>query len=264
MDTRPADARAVAPPPLPAGIATKLADLRARMARTKVREAAFAALLATLVSLGLVVALDRALDTPSLVRAALLGAALLVAAVALPRAYYRWVYWFRSPLAVALRAAAVDPDAGERLLGVYELCTNAEEFSRSPELTRAAIDSATVALAPVDLAHIAPRSRHRGLAALSTAAAAVLVVSAFIMPGATASSFLRWLAPFSDTPRFTFTRVAPFERTFVVAQGEPTELSFSLAPETLARPAEARLVPVGDKAARRRFPALRVNGDADG
>ena len=68
MDTRPADALAVAPPPLPAGLATKLADLRAQMARTKLREAAFAALLAALVSLGLVVALDRALDTPPLAR----------------------------------------------------------------------------------------------------------------------------------------------------------------------------------------------------
>jgi hypothetical protein len=268
MDTRPADARTVAPPPLPAGVAAQIADLRARMARTKLREAAFAALLVALVSLGLVVALDRALDTPPLVRAVLLGAALLVAALALPRAYYRWVYWFRSPLAVALRAAAVDPDAGERLLGVYELCTNGEEFARSPELTRAAIDAAAVALAPVDLAHIAPRSRHRGLAALSIAAAAALVVTAFMMPGATASSFLRWLAPFGDHPRFTFTRVAPFERTFVVAQGEPTELAFALAPDTLDHPTEARLVPVGDDAARRRFPALRVpasvgQGEAD-
>jgi len=237
----PRSAAAAAGLTLPASLAAQLAALRAVMARTKLREAAAAGVLAFTAGYLAVYTVDRWFDTPGAARLVALTLGLIVGAVLVPLAYLRWVRAFRTPLAVARRAALIDPGAGDRVLGVLELCTNTEELRRSPELTRAAVAAADRDLAGGSLEHVAPRSRHQGLTSLAAVALAAVIALVCVSPAAAWSSLLRYLAPFGAVERYTFTQVAPYVEHPIVARDEPFMLEFQLASTTRRTPERARL-----------------------
>lgn len=61
--------------------------------------------------------------------------------------------------------------------------------------------------------------------AMLTLAMALLI----ILPEASRSTFMRWLLPMSQNPRFTFVRIEGLPGELVVARGEPFELRFGVA-----------------------------------
>ena len=148
------------------------------------------------------------------------------------------------------------PQVGDQLLGVIELVHNESEQARSRALCEAAIgrsprtpSSATSATrCPTRGTGSGPGWRPCPLAA------AVGLLALF--PAAAANAWARLLAPWRDTPRYTFAALEPLPDRLVVAHGEPFAVTAELdatAPPGGRREGEVRL---GDQHAGRR-PAAR-------
>ena len=107
-------------PPFPEGIDRSLRAFRARMRREKLWEAAALCGLAGAGSFLAAAGVDRLFDTPSLLRAALLGLACGCVATVLPLTLSRWVLRHRTVGSIAREVASRDPRTGDRLLGILD------------------------------------------------------------------------------------------------------------------------------------------------
>lgn len=240
------DARAQAPPPLPPGIEGRLSGFRSAMRRTKLTEAAATAAAVLVVSFLAVLAIDRLVDTSSIARAALLFGALGFAAIAVPRALRRWYFRHRDLRDVAAEVSLRDARVGDRLMGVFELTRDPEEFRRSPELVRAAVAQGERDLAGHDLAPALPPSRHRRALALFAVPALAAAGIAVAYPTLTANALQRWALPFGDAERYTFARLDGLAEQWVVPLQEERAVTLRLAADTRTRPDEARLELAGE------------------
>ena len=228
-------------PPVPEGIHRSLRAFRARMRREKLWEAAALCLLVAAVSFLLAAGIDRLFDTPSLLRAALLGGALSCVLAALPRTFSRWVLRHRSPGAIAREVAVRDPRTGDRLLGVLELAADPEEFRRSPELVRAAIGRGERDLGDGTLGHALPPSRHGVLTRWLILPAAGILALFVRFPEVGLNALERWSQPFGGAERFTFTRVEGAQDRWVVPVQEARTVGIELASDSRWRPERAEL-----------------------
>ncbi|MEM9802131.1 MAG: hypothetical protein AAGA20_17535, partial [Planctomycetota bacterium] len=228
-------------PPAPERIHASLAAFRDELRRRKVAEAIGLVVLVALTSYLVALGLDRVVDVPAAVRAALVLVAVAAAAVVIPRALHRWVLRHRDLRDVAREVEVRDPLLGDRLLGVLELSTDAEEFARSPGLVRAAIVRGESELGERALDHAQPRSRHalfgRLLVVPALATAAVVVLA----PEVAGNALLRWALPFADVPRFTFARLEGLRSDWVVPVQEESDVVLRLADESRRRPDVAEL-----------------------
>ena len=228
-------------PPFPAGIDGSLRAFRARMRREKVCEALALCVLVGLVSFLTAAGFDRLFDTPSLIRAGLLGLACACLAVTVPATLARWVLRHRSTASIAREVASRDARTGDRLLGVLELASDGEEFRRSPELVRAAIRRGERDLGGQTFAHALPTSRHRLLTSILVVPASAVVALFAWLPEVGANALGRWAAPFAAIERFTFTRVDGLGDRWVVPVQEARQVHLRLSEDTRWRPGMARL-----------------------
>ncbi|KAA5540415.1 hypothetical protein FYK55_20590 [Roseiconus nitratireducens] len=189
---------------------------------------------------------DRLVGTPTAMRwALLLGAAGLIAMI--PWFAYRWVWRHRAlePLARLLSKGL--PSVGDRLLGVIELTRSDSEQARSPALCQAAMKQVAEDSRHEDFTRAAPASAYRGW----SIAAAILVLTALALaamyPAASANATARLLAPWRDTPRYTFTRIETLPPEVVVPHGEPAQLAVKLSDASRWQPADAKLTLGGGK-----------------
>lgn len=235
------DERRTGPPPLPEGLGRNLRSFRSAMRRTKLTEHFAVALAALVVSFLAVAALDRLFDTSAIVRAALLGAALATAALVVPRALSRWFWRHRDLREVAKEVTLRDAAAGDRLLGVFELTRDEEEFRRSPELVRAAVAQGERDLGTRDLGHALPPSRHRSALAALAVPAAAAATFALTLPEVAGNALARWAAPFSSVERYTFARLDGLSERWVVPVQEERTVRLHLGEDTRTRPDEATL-----------------------
>ena len=229
------------PPPLPERLKSNLRSFRSRMRRTKLTEHFAVALCAILVSYLAVATLDRFFETSAFVRAALFIASIAFSVVVVPRALRRWYFKHRDLRQVAREVSLRDEATGDRLLGVFELSSDAQEFRRSPELVRAAIAQGDRDLGDRDLGPALPPSRHRRALGMLAIPAAVAATFAATLPAVAGNAFQRWAMPFSNIERYTFARLDGLEKEWVVAIQEDQSVALELAESTRTRPGTAEL-----------------------
>src|SRR6185437_12766982 len=188
-------------PKLPESLRDQLLGFRRKVWWTKTAEALAIAAFGLLAAYLAVFALDRAVDTPASLRAGLLAAAFAVGCV-LPIYAYRWIWRRRQLPQLARLLSKKLPLFGDQLLGVIELADSEME-------------QVAGAAAKRDFTEALPAPRHRrwlGAVAVPAMAAVILLALA---PAAASNAWLRLLAPWKNTPRYTFAAVAPLPNQLV-------------------------------------------------
>ncbi|QTN34001.1 hypothetical protein HZ994_17310 [Akkermansiaceae bacterium] len=225
---------------IPESLRKQLEEFRRVLWRRKVVEAVAAGMIGLFVSFLLIFGLDRVWQTPGWARLLiLLGGASLFAVFA-PYWLHRWVWGNRQEGQLARLIARRFPGLGDRLLGVIELQGQQEAGdSLSPRLRAAAMEVVAAEAGKRDLASALPTPRHRkwGLAALLLMG---LVATAFMVtPKAGVNALQRWLMPFSDTERYTFTQLESPISYLAVPYGESFAISLKLSKSSEQRPSSA-------------------------
>jgi hypothetical protein len=168
-----------------------------------------------------------------------LGGILLLGGFA-PYWLHRWVWGHRHEEQLARLIAKRYPGLGDRLLGVIELQGQAEAGdSLSPRLRAAAMEAVAAEVAKRELGGALPAPRHRKWV-LAALALMLVAVGAFLTtPKAGLNALERWLKPFSDVERYTFTQLEKPPEYLAVPYGEAFDVTLKLAKTTEQRPAEA-------------------------
>jgi hypothetical protein len=222
---------------LPESLRAQLLDFRRRVWSIKMAEAACAAVFSVIVSFLLMFALDRVWDTPAWPRFILFLAALLGCAI-VPLALHRWVWRNRHLEQLARLLSRQHPHVGDQLLGIIELVRSDSEQARSRTLCEAAIQQVAADARKRDFRSAVPAPRHKlwvGLVTVPT----VLALGLFaFFPTAVTNSWTRLLAPWKNTPRYTFAALEPLPGRMIVAHGEPFSITARLADETMWRPSQ--------------------------
>ena len=223
---------------IPESLRDQLGEFRRRVRAIKMAEAGLAAAFVVGVAFLALFALDRAFDTPRGPRLALfLAAAAGLAAV--PVAAYRWVWGSRRLDQLARLLTRTEPRLGDRLLGVIELAHSTSEQARSLRLCEAAIEQVAEDARKRDFRAAVPAPRHRLWAGLAAVPLMVIAALFAAVPAAASNAWVRLVAPWSATPRYTFAALDPLPSHLVVAHGEPFTLAAQLTKGTAWRPATA-------------------------
>ncbi|MFM2198819.1 MAG: hypothetical protein RLZZ505_2251 [Verrucomicrobiota bacterium] len=236
MSDNPAAARNA----IPESLRKQLEDFRRQLWRRKVMEAVAAGLIGLLLSFLLIYGLDRVWQTPGWARLLiLLGGVSLFGGFA-PYWLHRWVWGHRREEQLAKLIAKRYPGLGDRLLGVIELQGQDETGdSLSPRLRAAAMEvvAAEAGKRKLDDALPVPRHRKWALAALGLT---VIAAGAFLAaPKAGLNALERWLKPFSDVERYTFTQLEKAPAYLAVPYGEAFDVVLKLAKNSEQRPSDA-------------------------
>jgi hypothetical protein len=233
------------PPPtepeaIPASLRAQLEDFRKHLWRRKILEAAVAGFIGLVASFLLVYGLDRLWPTPGVVRFAVLLAGVSLLAVFAPYWIHRWVWRHRRENQLARLISRRFPGLGDRLLGVIELQSQHEQASSlSPRLRAAAMETVAAEAGRRDLAEALPPGRHRKWSLAAFALLALAITLLVVTPRAGVNALKRWLLPFSDTPRYTFTHLDRPPEEQVVPFGESFPVTLPLTADSERRPASA-------------------------
>ena len=230
---------------LPKTLRDQLFDYRRRVWSIKMIEAVAAAIFGLLVAFLLMFLIDRVWDTPASIRLLLFVSAWVGAAI-VPLAFYRWIWRNRRLEQLARLLGRSHPQIGDQLLGVIELVRSDAEQARSRALCEAAIHQVAQDASRRDFRAAVPNPRHRLWGWLVGAGAACSLGLLAACPDAATNAWRRLLAPWSDTPRYTFAAVQPLPGTMVVAHGEPFAVAARLEAKTAWRPREG-VVQLGEQ-----------------
>ena len=224
---------------LPPDLEAKLADFRQRVWIIKLAEGVLAALFGLALSYLAVFILDRFFETPAWLRFCLLLAGAATLGLGLPLKWHRWVWRQRRLEDVARLLRHTFPRLGDQLLGIVELVRLDEGASgRSERLVQAAIAQTAEAVKYRDFRKAVPNAHHWqwGIAAASVVAVVALAFAA-VNPAAR-NALVRWIAPWSNTERFTFASIQPLPDHVVVPYDESFPFSVKLAAGTQWSPSE--------------------------
>lgn len=225
---------------LPDSLQVQLLEFRRRLWTVRVVEAICIAATAVLLAFLLVFVLDRGLDTPAAVRMAIFGCA-AVACTAIPLAIHRWIWRHRRFDQLARLFTHKQAALGDQLLGVIELVRSESEQARSRELCEAAIEHVAAQAQRINFRAAVPNPQHRRRALLATTAALVALGLLAVYPAAAVNSWTRFLMPWKETPRYTFTVVEPLPDQLVVPHGEPFVVTVKLSEQTVSRPGQGQV-----------------------
>ena len=225
---------------IPESLRKQLEDFRRQLWRRKVMEAVAAGLIGLLVSFLLIYGLDRIWQTPNWARLLiLLGGVSLFGGFA-PYWLHRWVWGHRREEQLARLIAKRYPGLGDRLLGVIELQGQTEAGdSLSPRLRAAAMEVVAAEAGKRMLDDALPVPRHRKWALAAFALMAVASGAFLATPKAGLNALERWLKPFSDVERYTFTQLEKPPSFLAVPYGEAFDVVLKLAKNSEQRPSDA-------------------------
>lgn len=224
---------------LPSSLDAQLHDFRRRVWTIKILEAVGVAVFAVVVAFLFVFCLDRLIDTPSPLRAVAFAAALCGGAV-VPWFLHRWVWKQRRMEQLARLLAHKLPRVGDQLLGVIELVRDKSEQSRSPELCEAAIEHVALDAKHRDFRESTPDSRHRLWACLAVVSLLIAGSLFVLFPTAATNALARFISPWGDTPRYTFTALETLPDELIVAHGEPFTVVVRLKEDSESHPPMGR------------------------
>lgn len=213
---------------LPTTLEVQLHAFRRRVWTIKMAEAAGAAVFAVMIAFLCVFALDRVVDTPWWLRLGVWLGALGGCAI-VPLYVHRWIWGLRRLEQLARLLTAKLPRLGDQLLGIIELVHDEGEQARSRALCEGAVRCVARDAQKCNLGDAAPNSRHRAWAWLAGLCVAAAVGLGVAVPAAATNAWQRFLAPWSDTARYTFAAVQPLPAEIVVPHGEPFQVAVHLA-----------------------------------
>lgn len=225
---------------IPQSLENQLDQYRRQVWKIKTIEAIALALCGLLIGFLIVFALDRLFDTPAVIRLLVFAAAVIVCGV-IPLFFHRWIWQHRRTEQLARLLSRRMPQLGDQLLGVIELTHNESEQHRSPALCEAAMQQVAEVSSKRDLRKATPPSRYRswsGIAVLTGCGAAVLTL---LFPAATSNAWARFLAPWKQTERYTFTHLDAIPNQIIVAHGESFPLDVRLTESTEWHPDTAQV-----------------------
>jgi len=225
---------------LPESLRAQMFEFRRRVRIIKLVEAGCGAAFGVLMAFLITFALDRLWDTPASVRLGVFAAAVLACAV-VPLALHRWVWQQRQLEQLARLLTRKHPSIGDQLLGIIELVRSESEQARSITLCKAAIEQVAEQAQPRDFADAVPNPRHRRWAALAGGAFVTGALLFAIYPAASTNAWARFLMPWHDTPRYTFTMIESLPERLVVAHGEPFSVTIELAEQTVSHPSRGHV-----------------------
>lgn len=227
---------------IPESLKQLLAEYRRKLWRIKITEAILAGIIGLVLSFLLVFTLDRFVQTPALLRLAILLSGTSLFAIFAPLWMRRWVWGHRRENELARLIAQKHPDLGDRLLGIIELQEQREtKDSLSPRLRVAAMDTVAADAQKHGLQSALP-STWLGKAFAASLLLIALTVAAFLFaPQAGLNALQRWAMPLQETERYTFTKLQDVPRSLVVPHGEAFTLTISLAADSEWKPANGEV-----------------------
>ncbi|MBM4074955.1 MAG: hypothetical protein FJ267_04850, partial [Planctomycetes bacterium] len=224
---------------LPSSLTDQLDQFRRRVWRIKSIEAACGAFFGILASYLIVFCLDRITETPMWVRLAVFVVAIAGCAF-VPIYLHRWIWCHRRAEQLARLLSRKHPSLGDQLLGIIELVKSDSEQSRSRALCEAAIRQVADEAGHRDFNDAVPRSRHRLWAWVAGVPAVVAVFLLCLFPAAAANAWYRFLAPWHETPRYTFAAIEKLPERLVVPHGEPVSIAVKLKDDSRWSPSQGR------------------------
>jgi hypothetical protein len=225
---------------IPESLRKQLEDFRRQLWRRKVMEAVAAGFIGLLVSFLLIYGLDRIWQTPNWARLLILSGGVSLFGGFAPYWLHRWVWGHRREEQLARLIAKRHPGLGDRLLGVIELQGQSEAGdSLSPRLRAAAMEVVAAEAGKRKLEDALPVPRHRKWALAALALLAVASGAFLATPKAGLNALERWLNPFSDVERYTFTQLEKPPSFLAVPYGEAFDVVLKLAKTAEQRPSEA-------------------------
>jgi hypothetical protein len=224
---------------LPPDLEAKLTDFRQRVWIVKLTEGILAALFGLALSYLAVFILDRICETPAWLRFLILLAGAATLGLGLPLKWHRWVWRQRRLEDVARLLRHTFPRLGDQLLGIVELVRREEGASgRSERLVQAAIAQTADAVKDRDFRKAVPNPRHRQWAIAAGSAVALVGLAFVAVSPAARNALVRWIAPWSNTERFTFADIEPLPASIIVPYDEPFPFAVKLRPDTQWSPGE--------------------------
>ena len=249
---------------IPDRMRSKLERYQRKIWTVKLIEAVCAAVFGLLISYLAVFVLDRFFDTTALTRTAILIVGSIGWALWLPWMFHRWVWKSRRLEQVARMLKTKHPRLGDYLLGIIELVNNRSFEGTSESLCRAALAQADRETAERDFSDAVPRPKHIGWAMVAAVPLVLAGLAMVILPTVGSNAFQRWLMPWSDVDRFTFTQIEPLPETMVVPLAEETQLNARLAEGNRWRPETGAVLVGGHRFETNVKPASNSNNnDAD-
>lgn len=222
---------------IPDSLRKQLEEFRKTLWRRKVLEAVAAGLIGLLVSFLLIYGLDRVWQTPAWMRLVILLSGVSLFAGFAPYLVHRWVWGHRHDGQLARLISKRFPGLGDRLLGVIELQGQDENGdSLSPRLRAAAMEVVAAETGKRDLVDALPSARHRKWAFAAFLLLLAVTAAFMLTPKAGVNALQRWLMPFSEVERYTFTQLEEPVTYLAVPFGESFEISLKLSKNSEQRP----------------------------
>jgi len=224
---------------LPPNMKSKLVKYQRRIWMVKLVEGLCAAALGLVLSWMIVFLLDRFYDTSAIERTVILLTGTIGLAVWLPYVCHRWIWKSRRLEQVARMLKINHPRLGDYLLGVIELVHGSNFDNNSESLSRAALAQAERETADKDFSKDVPYAKHRRWALIAGIPLLLALITSLAVPNASGNAFARWLMPWKNIDRFTFTKLESLPDHLVLPQAETTSFEAVLTENSRWNPDSA-------------------------
>ena len=214
---------------IPDQMRERLEKFQRQVWTVKLIEGICAAIFGLLVSWLLVFVLDRFYDTSAIARLTILLVGSIGLAIWLPWMCHRWIWKSRRLDQVARMLKVNHPRLGDYLLGIIELVNNDSFEGSSESLCRAALAQADQETARRDFSNAVPHPRHRRWLWITAGPLVLALAALLLVPTVGSNALARWLMPWRDIDRYTFTQVEALPSQLVVPLAEQTEFDATLA-----------------------------------
>ena len=219
----------------PDSLLQQLYGFRRHVVVIKISEVIIAATFAFLAAWLVVLVAERFVELSSWQRFILLIVGAAGFGIALPQALHRWVWGTRHAVKIARLLTRRFPSLGDEIVGVLELGEQ-NQRGASERLIAAAMQQTGEDAAREDFTEATPHHR-RTMWTVSTAAAVLAMIAAFVAtPAAAQNAWQRFLSPWTNVERFTFTQLQPLPERRVVPYGESFTIDARLTHESSKQP----------------------------
>lgn len=217
---------------LPETTRSRLAEFQKQVRKIKLAEGILAGLFGLAVSYVAVFLIDRFVNTPASVRAAILLGGCVGFGVFFPLKCHRWIWGTRRMEQVATLLKHRFPALGDQLLGVVNLARSDAKLGTSETLARAAIAHVDETVRDRSFKDAVPDPRHKRWAVIAGVPLGLSLLALAIVPAAGSNALYRWLMPWADVDRYTFAQMEELPEQLVAPHGEQFEFSAQLADGT--------------------------------
>ena len=205
---------------LPQSLDRQLSTFRRRLRIVKLIEVAMAAIAGFLIAYFLVFIVERFTALSAAVRAAILILGTAGFSVLIPMALGKWFWSIRRAEQIARYLRGTFPVLGDEILSVIEMNGNQARHGASPRLIAAATEQTCDRVAKHNLEQAAPANTAKKRVMVTMGITGVTALLLLVVPSAAGNSWLRFLNPWTDTARFTFTKLKDLPNEKVVPYGE--------------------------------------------